>query len=218
MRPHGGNGPLEYYMDEDLMQKFCRLFPIHSNRRIMLWFGLSFSTVQRFARQYGLKKNMRAIRKELARDVKKICEANGYYNSLRGQRPSEQCIEATRKMRAEGFHPLRRLKENNPRKYKRLMRQKSEARKELWRKERMRESYGLERKTKLSVKPYTMTRAARSYKHFMIKNYNYFHDPDHTLWVCYDSETSRSDRCETTAARHGLIIVEGEDSLSETGQ
>ncbi len=86
-RPHNGTGPMEYYLEGELKEKFCKLFPIHSNRRICTWFGLSYATCHRFARELGLQKDMKAIRREHAKDVKKICEKNGYYDSLRGKRP-----------------------------------------------------------------------------------------------------------------------------------
>ena len=75
MRPNGKNGTMAYYMEGELKQKFCRLFTIHSNRRIMQWFGISFSTVQRFKREFGLEKNMKVIRKVQARDIKKPVSA-----------------------------------------------------------------------------------------------------------------------------------------------
>lgn len=112
---------MEYYLEGELKEKFCKLFPIHSNRRLCTWFGLSFATLQRFRREFGLEKNMKAICKEHGRDIKKICEKNGYYESLRGRRPSEACLEATRKLRAEGFHPFKQLRKNNPRKYRKVM-------------------------------------------------------------------------------------------------
>lgn len=203
-----GRGPMEYYMDTELKERFCRAFAVHSNRRIMLWFGLSFSTVQRFAREFGLKKDMRAIRKELASDVKKICEKNGYYGSIRGKAPSEACMEAVRRKRAEGFVPMLRLKETSPRKYKRVISKKAEARRELIRKERLRDLYGLERRTRLKVSR-TLTRAASVQKCMMMKRRNYYADPGHHDWVCYDDETSRSPRMEATAIRHGLKVMDG---------
>ena len=221
MRPHPKYGVMEYYLEGELKERFCKLFPKHSNRRLMDWFGVSFSTLQRFARANGLKKIMTAIRRELARDVKKICEKNGYYDSLRGRRPSEQCMEATRKLRADGFHPLRQLKKKNPRKYKRLQKKKSEQRKQLIRRERLRLLYGMEQNTKLHLPINPLSSAATSQKYAMIRNNNYFAYPGHPSWVCYDSETRRSARRETTAIRHGLRIVEGEDepkdeNISET--
>ena len=212
MRLHQGMGVMEYYLEGELKERFCKLFPKNSNRRMMTWFGLSFSTMQRFKREFGLEKDMKAVRKQQAKDIKKICERNGYYASIRGKAPSEACMEATRQLRASGFHPMKQLKANNPRKYKQLMRKKSEQRKELWRKEKLRAFYGLDRQTKLRIPAAPMSRRATAQKHAMIKFCNYFADPDGDPHIiCYDSETQRSERRETTAAKHGLKVVEADE-------
>ena len=155
---------MEYCLEGELKEQFCKLFPKNSNRRMMTWFGISFSTLQRFKRELGLEKDMRAIRKQQAKDTKKICEKNGYYASWRGKPVSEACLEATRKMWAEGFHPMRQLKANNPRKYKRVIKKKSEDRKEQWRKERLRMKYDLDRQTRLRIPLNNLTHAACSHK------------------------------------------------------
>lgn len=212
MRPHSGMSVMEYYLDDETKERFCQLFPKNSNRRLMQWFGISFSTLQRFKRELGLEKDMRAIYKQQAKDTKKICEKNGYYDSLRGKLPSEACMEGARQMRANGFHPMRQLKANNPQKFKRVLRKKGEHQKELWRKERLRQAYGLERKTNLNVPVSPLSRKAIAQKYAMIKTCNYFADPlgdPHV--VCYDSETRRSARREATAEKYGLRVVEGED-------
>lgn len=212
MRPNAKSGMKEYYLEGELKERFCKLFPKNSNRRMMAWFGISFSTLQRFKREFGLEKDMQAVRKQQAKDIKKICERNGYYASLRGKAPSEACLEATRQLRASGFHPIKQLKANNPRKYKRLMRKKSEQRKELWRKEQLRAFYGLERKTNLRIPSSPLSHSASSHKHAMIKCCNYFADPlgDPHI-ICYDSETQRSARREATAAKYGLKVVEADE-------
>ena len=212
MRPNAKSGVKEYYLEGELKERFCKLFPKNSNRRMMTWFGISFSTVQRFKREFGLEKDMKAIRKQQAKDIKKICERNGYYDSLRGKKPPEAAIEATRRRRASGFHPIKQLKANNPRKYKRLLRKNSEQRKELFRKERLRAFYGLERQTNLRIPDNPMSRRAIAHKYAMIKACNYFADPlgDPHI-ICYDSDTQRSARREETAAKHGLKVVEADE-------
>ena len=212
MRPNAKSGMMEYYLEGELKERFCKLFPKNSNRRMMTWFGISFSTLQRFKREFGLEKDMKSIIRQQAKDTKRICERNGYYASIRGKAPSEACLEATRQLRAAGFHPIKQLKANNPRKYKRLMQKKSEQRKELWRKERMRMVYGLERRTKLRLPLNSLTHAASACKYMMIRECNYFADPDgDSHIICYDSQTRRSEKREATAIRHGFTIVEGED-------
>ena len=212
MRPNAKSGAKEYYLEGELKERFCQLFPKNSNRRMMAWFGIGFSTLQRFKREFGLEKDMKAVRKQLAKDIKKICEKNGYYASIRGKAPSEACMEASRQLRASGFHPIKQLKATNPRKYKQLMRKKSEQRKELWHKEQLRAFYGLERQTKLRIPDDRMSRKASSQKHAMIKCCNYFADPlgDPHI-ICYDSETQRSARREATAAKYGLNVMEADE-------
>ena len=212
MRPNAKSGKKEYYLEDELKERFCKLFPKNSNRRMMTWFGISFSTLQRFKREFGLEKDMKSIRKQHAKDIKKICERNGYYASLRGKAPSEACMEATRQLRAAGFHPMKQLKANNPRKYKRLMRKKSEQRKELWRKEKLRAFYGLERQTHLRIPSSPLSHSASSHKHAMIKFCNYFADPlGDPYIVCYDSQTRRSARREATAVKHCLKVVKADE-------
>lgn len=209
-RKHPTAGVMEYYLEGELKDKFCQLYPKHSNRRMMKWFGVSFTTLQRLRRELGLQKDMKAIRKELAKDVKRICEKSGYYESLKGKAPSAACMEAIRKKREEGFYPLRRLKETNPRKFRRLVKQRAETMAELRRKDKLRIAYGLEPKTKL-VKTHNIGHRASAQKCVMINQCNYFADPDHKDWVCYDSQTQRSVRREATARKHGLKIVQGEE-------
>ena len=212
MRPSPKNGVSAYYLEGELKERFCKLFPKNTNRRMMAWFGLSFSTLQRFKREFGLEKDMKSIIRQQAKDTKKICERNGYYASLRGKKPSEACFDGARKLFASGFHPMKQLKANNPRKYKRLMQKKSEQRKELWRKERLRAFYGLDRQTSLHIPSSPLSHRASAHKHAMIKCCNYFDDPlgdPHV--ICYDSDTQRSAQREATAAKHGLKVVEADE-------
>lgn len=209
------NGQKTYVLEGELKKKFIKLFPKNSNRRMMEWFGISHSTVRRFKKELGLEKDMKAIRRQLTKDVMKICEENGYYDSLRGKPVSEACKEGSRRLRASGFCPMRALKKKNPRRFKAVIRRRAEARKELWRKERLREEYGLERKTKLRLSQRPITSSAASFKFLMIHKRNYFAVPGHTWWIAYDSETDRSERSEATARKHGFEIIEGEDDASE---
>jgi hypothetical protein len=219
MRPNAKSGVMEYYLEGEIKERFIKLYPIHSTRRIMTWFGISYYTAFRLKNKLGLQKNMKAIYKEHARDIKRICEANGYYDSIRGKRPSQASIEGTKRLRAQGFNPIRAFEKKHPAKYRDMLRRRGEERKELVRKERLREKYGMERKTKLYIRQYPLIRKAYYQKHAMIKKCNYFSDPEHTTWVCYDSETRRSPRREATAIRHGLQVVRGEDeTIVQTGR
>ena len=72
MRPNAKSGVKEYYLEGELKERFCKLFPKNSNRRMMEWFGISFSTLQRFKRKLWLEKDMQAIRRQQINDTKKI--------------------------------------------------------------------------------------------------------------------------------------------------
>jgi len=206
---------MEYYLEGELKEKFIKLYPRSSNRRMMEWFGISFSTLRRFARGLGLEKDMKAIRHQLAKDVKKICEKSGYYDSLRGKPMPVACQEGRKRLRDTGFHPMKALKEKSPRRYKNILRKRSDIRKELFRKERMRAAYGLERKTKLRIPERPINGTASSFKSMLIRKRNYFSVPGHTWWIAYDKDTDRLERSEATARKHGFEIVEGEDDTSE---
>ncbi len=199
----------KYVLDAEQEAIFRRLYPRTFNDKMCDLFGITVSTLHRIAHDLGLKKDMKAIRHKQAMQIKKTCEKNGYYDSIRGRRPSEACIEATRRKRAEGFHPMKQMREQHPRKYRALMAKRSRERKELYRKEELRQRYGLTRQTKLRLRVTTHRMSAQ--KHLMIKKHNYFADPDDPTVVCYDSQTDRSPQMEATAKRHGLKVVEGDE-------
>lgn len=146
-------GQSAYYLTPELEERFRKLYPVTMNRDMMRLFGISFSTMQRFKRQLGLEKKMRTIRHKQAQLTKKICEENGYYDSIRGHAPSDAAIEATKQMWRDGFHPMKALRKKNPRKYKRTCQRWSEQRTELMRKERLRVNWGLDQETNLRI-PY----------------------------------------------------------------
>lgn len=202
------HGVKTYYLTPELEAHFRRLYPVTMNRDMMRLFGISFNTVQRFKRQLGLQKKMPTIRHKQAQLAKKICEQNGWYDSLRGKAPSEACIEAIRQKRASGFHPLKSLRQKNPRKYQRLMAQKSEARKELVRKERLRVYNGFEQETRLHV-PYNPFSRRKTNLRLNMKKDGYIVGnarSDDRMNIYYTSETVRSLVREQHAIEMGFKI------------
>lgn len=187
-------GVKTYYLTPELEARFRKLYPVTMNRDMMRFFGISHSTIQRFKRDIGLQKNMRTIRHKHAQVVKRICEENGYYDSLRGKQPSEACIEACRSKRASGFHPLTELKKKNPRKYRRVVQQLSEARKELVRKEKIRVEWGLGQDTKIHI-PYDPYGRKRSIFKNTCKAVGYIpgnaHEPAERWKIFYTPDTKR---------------------------
>ena len=79
----------------------CRWFPEVENSRLMEASGMSHSTLHRFAREFGLtksEKGIRGIKRRQAAHIKRMCEQNGYYDSMRGRPVSEACRRATAQM------------------------------------------------------------------------------------------------------------------------
>ncbi len=154
---HKIRGVDAYYLTPELEERFRKLFPVTLNRDMMRLFGISFVTMQRFKRKLGLKKNKRTIIRKQAEVTKKICEANGFYDRMRGVARTEEEKEAMkegyRRKLATGWRPLKSLRHKNNKKYHRVVKQWGERRKELIRRERIREYNGLERQTKLHI-PY----------------------------------------------------------------
>ncbi len=198
-------GVKTFYLTPELEQHFRRLYPVTMNRDMMRIFGISFSTMQRFKRELGLQKKMRTIRHKQAQWAKRICEENGYYDSMRGKAPSEACQEATRQLRASGFHPMKVLKKKNPRKYRRILEQRSERRKELMHKERIRVDWGLGQQTNLHI-PYDPYGKRRTSFKSTCRRAGYIpgkaHDPAERWIIYYTPDTIRG----TIREQHGIEL------------
>ncbi len=200
----GKNNAMEFYMTPELEAEFVRLFPVTINRKMMRLFGISFSVLQRYKRKLGLAKQMPAIRKKQAEITKRICEENGYYNSLRGKRPSEACIEAGRRLRATGWVPLTPEKRNSA-EFKARFAEGIERRRETYRRERLRVYNGLEQKTKLYI-PYAPFGKRRSSFRHCCKKAGYVtgnkHD-DNERWVIYYTPDTQRGKIRE---QHGIAL------------
>lgn len=144
-------------MNDTQREWLCRWFPEVENSILASMMGISQTTLHRFARDLKLtksEKGLRGIKKRQAAHIKKVCEKNGWYDSMRGRMPSEACRKASAKMwdeihEGKRDHPFKIMRRKNPRKYQKCMQRKSEQRKETIRREMQRVVYGLERKTRL---------------------------------------------------------------------
>ena len=203
---------------------FRKWFPEVENSVIAEASGMSLNVLHKFARQYRLtksEKGLKGIKRRQAAHVKKLCEANGYYDSLRGRQPSAACVEATKKRWQEvregkREHPIKALKRTNPRKYKRKMQKKSEERKELIRKERRRDLYGLERKTNLRLPMNKYTKRQVSHRYNALKRGYYVmldcsEGSGERYNIYYNEETKRSQYFERNLINDGFKVVQGFD-------
>lgn len=186
------------------------------NSKIMKLMDLSHSTLHRFAREMKLTKSeagLRAIKKRQAAHIKKVCTENGYYDSLRGKKPSEASLESTRRLRESGFNPIARLKEKSPYRYKKWLENKTEARRKLICDERRRMVFGLEPKTKLGKRMMRkkFTHNDVCFRYNMLKQGYILGDlePENgERWtIFYDAETTRSAIREQHAVERGFKIL-----------
>ena len=190
------------------------VFPGAENRRVAKAMGVSESTMHRIAREYGLKKSeegMRGIKRRQARAIRRKCESNGYYDSLRGRGPSEATIEGYRRyVKSDTYrNPYTVMREEHPRKYRQICKRKSEDRKRVIEEERKRIRLGLRRKTRLHlpVNNYSTRECSRRY---YALNHGYIvadrTDMEHRRVIWYDDDTDRRERFEQTAVDDGWSV------------
>lgn len=206
-----------YVLTDEQREWLCRWFPEEENNRLVAASGMSHSTLHRFARELGLTKSeegIRRIRKRHGARIKKLCEKNGYYDSLRGKPPSEACLRGTAQMwqdirDGKREHPIRVLKRKSPGKYRKYKQRKSEQRKEAIRKDRIRLHFGLPQKTrmKLCYNGYGQAEHRKAVHRHVFRKHGYIveHGSD---TVYYNDETDRRPRMEARAAKYGLRVME----------
>ena len=198
-----------------------RWFPEEENSRLMEVSGMSHSTLHRFAREFGLTKSPKGwkrIKKRQAAHIKRVCEKNGYYDSLRGKQLSEACRKATAQMwqdirDGKREHPTRVLKRTNPRKYRQWMQRRSEERKEIIRKENRRMVYGLPRQTRLKcivMCRYTKRQVSHRYN-ALKRGYIILQDCSDAggerYNIYYDDQTQRTDIFERNLIKDGFHLA-----------
>lgn len=208
-------------------QWFVTNFPEHENEKLMKASGLGWSTLHRYAREMHLQKSPEGLHRIMLRQgqkAKRTCEKNGYYDSIRGRKPSEQCRAASRQMWQEirdgkREHPREKMKREHPRKYRNIAKRISESRRELWRKEKLRDIYGLTRQTHLRLVHQPMTTRQVNHRHNAVKKYNYIvldlhdpcSDPSDRMLIYYDNDTRRSTRFERNLIRDGFKVLPWEE-------
>ena len=202
----------------------CRLFPTIENKRLAKAMGISLYKLHCFARELNLTKSeagLRAIKRRQTKAMVKTNRKNGCYDRKRGHAPSEATLQGNRRRWEEYRQGLREstyetLKRTNPKRYQAVKEKRSQNRKELFRKERLRIIYGLDRKTSLKVvvmKPYTRSQIA--HRHNAMKR-GYLLDMDCSegqpgrYAIYYDDDTHRSAKFEDNCIKDGFTFKRDE--------
>ena len=198
------HGQDSFYFTPELEAHFRRLYPVTMNRDMMRLFGIGFSTLARLKRQMGLEKNMKTIRHKHAKMIKKICEENGYYDSIKGKALCDAALEATRQLRATGWTPWVTIKKDKKR-YNRVCRKIRETRKAIMARDRLRINMGLEPIYNF-VMPYDPYGQKRIYFRNMCKMAGYIpgdaKKQDERWTIFYDENTKRGEIRE----KHGIAL------------
>jgi len=198
-----------YIITPEIEAEFRRLFPKNSNRKLMELFGISFSTVQRLKREYGLKKNMKVIKHKQAMQIKRACIKSGYYESLKGRRPSQACMEASKKRWADES-PAAYIKRTMPKVHRRRVKNATKAREENRQKDRRRLELGLDQKTKLHLPQFIYTHSQSVRRHYALKRGYIIGDMRERFGeryiIYYDDDTKRGAIFEQRAMKDGFTF------------
>ena len=224
----GKRNSMTYVLTEEQEEWFRSFFPEVENIKLMKASGMSHSTLHRLARAMGLTKSeegMNGIKKRQAAHIKKVCEKNGYYDTLRGVKPSDASIEGTRRMwqqirEGKRLHPIHVVKRNDIMRYNELMQKKSQQRKELIYKERRRELYCIERKTRLHLPVNRYTRSQISHRcnainrgYIIVDDYSEHGGERYNIY--FDGDTDRSRILERNLERDGFTVLAWPDTCEE---
>lgn len=215
-----GGGRRKIVLNEQQRKWLTEVFPKTKSAAVAEMMGVSVDTVSNLARKLGLRKSeagKRAIRRKAAQAAKKTCENNGYYDSLRGRCPSAEAMAGLAKYweqvhSGEKENPMARMKREQPRRYHAMHRRRGEALRELYRKERLRLEYGMERKTRKALPrvPYRRSQVNRRLNALM-RGYLVAEDSSdkggQRYNIYYDEQTAISERFEQNCIKDGFRIL-----------
>lgn len=207
-------------LDEEQIAWLKRYYPKTENARIAKAMDIGLEKLRDFVKELGLCKSeagKKAIKRRQVRAMLKANNSNGCYDRKRGRPVSDATIAGrARRFEEERLglreNPQKRIRREEPEKYRLWMQKRSEERKEIVRKEKLRVLYGLPRKTKLKTVvmcPYRRSQIARRYN-ALRRGYIIMEDcsegsPDRYV-IYYDDETRRSEAFEKNLLNDGFFI------------
>lgn len=205
---------------EEWLRKY---FPTNRGDILRNMMGLNLTTFYRILRTLGIKKDQRTrarIWRAASRKGKEKCRKNGYYDSLRGKKPSPQCMEAMherwqRVREGKELHPMAQLKKDHPRLYKKACEERRNKRLRLLKSEKLRLMSGMKQESRLKnirVVPYTKSQVSH-HLNAVRRGYWYYKDcaeDDPERWnIYYDEETQRAPKFEANCIKDGFHILDG---------
>lgn len=211
-------------LNDEQVEWLKHWFPTIENKRLAEAMHISLYKLHDFARQYGLKKSeagMKAIKRRQTKAMVKANIKNGCYDRKRGHPPSRNTLIGSSRrwqeyrdgLRESTFETLRR---RDPERYKAVQEKRSQKRRELIEKEKLRIVYGLERKTSLHIvviTPYKRSQVA--HRHNALRR-GYLLDEDcregqpGRYVIYYDDLTERNEKFEQNCIKDGFTFKKDE--------
>lgn len=169
----GRRGAPRITLNDAQLQWLRRYYPLMDNTSVISLTGIRRTTLLRLAAELGLTKTPATIRdipRRCAERARRTLEQRGYYDTLRGKPLSDKCYEGVRKRwqrYRQGLeeHPFQIMRRKHPHKYRQMLADMSQRRKELIRAERRRALYGLPRRTAVSTPLTPFTRSQVNHRH-----------------------------------------------------
>ena len=211
-------------LNEEQKEWLCRWFPIVENKRLAKAMGISEYKLHDFANELGLTKSeagMKAIKRRQVKAMLKTNNANGCYDRKRGQPPSDATLEGCRQRwrdikAGKREDPVTMVKRTDPKRFRRIMNDRSAERKDTIAKEKRRIIYGLSRKTKLTIvvmKPFTRSQLHRrcsALKRGYLLDEDCREGQPGRYVIYYDDETRRSQQFEENCIKDGFTFQKDE--------
>lgn len=197
-----------------------RVYPYYRNADVYHAMGVTDMTLRKLVRANDLKKSTTykdQLRKQQARDCKKLFTENGMYDQRRGQAPCETCQKARNRYLQEVQDGKRDagvvvFRKKHPRLYKKMIEHTAQERRETFRKEKLRKLYGEKQQTKFHLPMQNYTRKQTQRRNYALR-LGYFLDADcsddggNRYKVFYDKDTKRSKRFEDGLKAVGLQVL-----------
>lgn len=209
-----------------------RYFPTNRGDILRDMMGVSLSAFYRLVRQLGVSKTAATrarIWRAASRKGKETCRRNGYYDSLRGRPMPRGCAEATRERwrrvrEGKELSPIARMRKEHPTLYRRMMAERGERRRKLYRMERLRLMSGMPQETRLrNVVLKRYTRSQVNHRYAALKRGYWFYDDSSERggerWnIYYDKDTERSARFEENLRKDGFSVLDGTETGNDGNQ
>lgn len=209
-------------LTEEQIEWLRRYFPTNRGDILRAMSGLSQPTFYRILKENNIRKTpgarSRIWRANSKRGQKKM-EKNGYYDSLRGRKPTAAMMEGLKRMWEEVKEgkrksPYQAYKEKHPRTWRRKFERITETRKKIIRDEHFRMLSGMKRNTRmrLSVTHYRPSQSNHRYN-ALKRGYWVYEDWSEAggerYNIYYDADTKRSNIFERNLVADGFNVIDG---------